>query len=278
MQIILHNKYGQLGNRVILITHFIKYALDHQHKLDISNFEEYKTLFNERSLKSLEKSGIRFTKLSSIHKFYRTLGYRLGSKISNFIKIWDIRQAFDMQDRTCVLEDNFPSASYVFPDGWLFRSSKLSAHDRPWVQQLFRPNAAIEEKLSAFLKQLDSQKETIGLHIRRGDYKGFLGGKYYFEFDYYLKLIERIQEEFPQTNLIICSDEKLPEEFDKFDQVFVSKSDFVTDLFLLSKCAFIVGVPSTFSLIAAYLGDAKLLHVKGMLEIKKSDFLTIDCI
>ncbi len=278
MKIVLHNKYGQLGNRVILITHFIKYALDHQHKLYISNFEEYKTLFNESSLKSLEKSGIRFTKLSPIHKFYRALGYRFGPMLSRFITIWDIRQKFDMQEKTCVLEENFPTTNYVFPDGWLFRSEKLNAHDRPWVQQLFRPNAAIEEKISAFLKQLDSQKETIGLHIRRGDYKDFLGGKYYFEFDYYLKLIERIQEEFPHTNMIICSDEKLPEEFNKFESVFISNSDFVTDLFLLSKCAYIVGVPSTFSLIAGYLGHSKLLRVKGELEIKRSDFLNINCI
>lgn len=275
MRIVLHSKYGQLGNRIILITHFIKYALKHNVKLEICNFQDYENDFDNAGLNSLSNKGIHFKELSFQDKIFRFLGYRFPNLVKNRVVIWDIRSSFDKKDRTCIIEDNIPNAQLIFPDGWLFRTAYLTGNDKTWVKALFRPNKQVSENLTKF-EGYFKNNSVVGLHIRRGDYKTFLGGKYYFELSYYSKLIEEIKNEFPQSKIIICSDEKLPEEFKQIEGVKVSESDFLTDLFLLSNCRYIIGPPSTFSLLAGYIGDSNLMHVEGGLEIDKLKFKKVD--
>ncbi len=94
-------------------------------------------------------------------------------------------------------------------------------------------------------------KDTIGIHIRRGDYANFPEHDILDE-DYYYRAIESIGI----GNIIICTDE--PEWVrERFDYPISPMKSDIEDLYLLSQCNRLILSNSSFSWWGAYLGVKK---------------------
>ena len=105
----------------------------------------------------------------------------------------------------------------------------------------------------------------LGVHIRRGDYRYFQGGKYYFPISFYKSFIQKINSLSSHSiGFLIVSDERL--SIDQFDglNVYLSNSSEIVDLIALSMCDGVIGPPSTFSYFAcSILGKSNLLHLEN---------------
>jgi len=64
-----------------------------------------------------------------------------------------------------------------------------------------------------------------------------------------------------QCKIIFFSNEPL--SFVEDENTYISKNDWYIDQFLMSKCDFLIGPPSTFTLWASYIGKVKYYHIEN---------------
>ena len=100
--------------------------------------------------------------------------------------------------------------------------------------------------------------------------------EYCFEDNVYIDIIQQLNSLLyyngPVTYLI-CSDEKIDKCAFNYFNIYFSKEDPVVDLLLLSKCDYIIGPPSTFSLWASYYGKVPLFTIKNnQVKLDLQDF------
>jgi hypothetical protein len=109
----------------------------------------------------------------------------------------------------------------------------------------------------------------IGIHVRKGDYKNFKDGMFYYEDEVYVKnvlhLISQLNLDTQNISIFIASNCDNSKNIIKNKLPFHTlTNDFgtdVDDLFALSQCQFILGPPSSFSCWAAYMGRSKLAFI-----------------
>lgn len=164
-----------------------------------------------------------------------------------------------------------------FVDGWQHRNDvSFIAEQKKKIVKLLRPAEEIVTKVGKYFEDYDGM--TIGVHIRRGDYKSYLGGKYYFSDECYLHIVEQIRAlyEGQKIRFLICSNEKFCISEDACDMFMIEKSDGITDLYALSRCDLIIGPPSSYSQWASFYGDVPLcLILSEKINVDKESFSKI---
>ncbi|MEQ1862049.1 MAG: hypothetical protein ABMA13_19190 [Chthoniobacteraceae bacterium] len=126
----------------------------------------------------------------------------------------------------------------------------------PAIRAFLRPSAAICEQVAAFLDPLRRRhRALVGIHIRRGDYRVYREGRWFFGDEVYRAVMERFAELLgPEVGFVVASNDPVqPQSFAPF-AVTPAPGHLMLDLFSLAGCDFIAGPPSTFSGCASYLG------------------------
>lgn len=100
----------------------------------------------------------------------------------------------------------------------------------------------------------------LGVHIRRGDYKTFYGGKYFFDDKVFIDYIKAFATGKNDVHVFICgNDPNINKELFKQElpevTVHFPNGNPGEDLCLLSECNYLIGPPSTFSLVASMYRD-----------------------
>lgn len=121
---------------------------------------------------------------------------------------------------------------------------------------------------------------VIGVHVRRGDYKTWADGKYFFSDEVYEKYMDNLEQKIKQANgkrvkFIVFSNENI--SFKESDRILISLNEWYVDQYLMSICDYLVGPPSTFSAWASYVGSVKYFHIvdsSGVVEL--NDFLSCE--
>ena len=97
----------------------------------------------------------------------------------------------------------------------------------------------------------------MGVHVRRGDYRDFEGGKYYYEDEVYDRNKAAIEREFASKGQNV--------QF----LMFPCRTA-VEDQWMMSQCDYLMGPPSTFTMWASFMGKVPLGIIKC-----KTDTLTL---
>lgn len=175
-----------------------------------------------------------------------------------------------------ILKESSTKDYYV--DGWGFRVHGLVAK----YQDIFIEKYTLKEKyyvnnslLNKISRNNRESTTIIGVHIRRGDYRTWRDGKYFFKDEVYkvymLNLEAEIYKKYDKECVFIIFSNELT-SFEDNANIHVSRNDWYIDHFLMSKCDFLIGPPSTFTLWASYIGKTKFLHItedSGSIEIDK---------
>jgi len=164
----------------------------------------------------------------------------------------------------------------IYVGGWDFRVNNLTEK----YQDYFIEKYTLKEKyiknnklLDLINKSKENGKTIIGVHIRRGDYKTFENGKYYFGDAVYKKYMDALAEKIKNCCFIIFSNENIL--INETEYIYKSNNQWYVDHFLMSKCDFLIGPPSTFTLWASYMGKVKYYHIKddsGIIDINYFNF------
>ena len=174
---------------------------------------------------------------------------------------------FDDEAKTGYYHSIILKRKTLYCKGWLFRSYDTTLKYRSFYQKMFDPDIDKQFFQEKYLKRSHEDQIIIGVHIRRGDYKSYSGGIYYYDDITYIEktkqLISVLNRDY--KILIFSNDDDLNhEEYNqKLKNVIISKNSAIADHFLMSKCDYIIGPPSTFSLWASYIGESPYYHIKN---------------
>ena len=152
--------------------------------------------------------------------------------------------------------------------GWYARWYDLFLKYKPEILELFAFDEAVERKAKERLG--DMWGVHLGVHIRRGDYKTHLGGRFYYSDEQYVRIIRRYYDNcYPKERLsvYICgNDPNLDKDYyrEHLKDFFVHfpEGNPAEDLCLLSLCDNLIGPPSTFTLVASMYHDTPLYWIE----------------
>lgn len=133
----------------------------------------------------------------------------------------------------------------------------------PEIRELFQPNENIRLPIDSYFMKLKKEGfSIIGIHIRRGDYKNWRGGKYFYSLDDYSDFMSQIERCLNTEKIIFyISTNERQEKLNHLAHHRLCErrgSSAAMDLYALSKCDYIIGPPSTFSRWASLMGSVPI--------------------
>jgi hypothetical protein len=154
----------------------------------------------------------------------------------------------------------------------LLYTPQIEKH-RSKISDIFIFNEEYLNKIS--ISNSEEYNMTIGVHIRRGDYKVWKDGKYYYTLQFYADLIKFYIINYPTARIIVCSNEDIASAIPANSNIVFSNANFISDLWLLTHCDYIIGPPSTFNAWASFIGKKPLYTIKSKDERPTLDFFNI---
>lgn len=153
-------------------------------------------------------------------------------------------------------ENYLPAENSFIIDGF-FQSEKYFLDSRNKILNLFSPSKEIEKIIKDKYSHL-LEKETIALHVRRGDYLKFPDHHPVQNIEYYKNGISFIKEKKEIENILVFSDDiewcKKNLQFENF--IFIENEKDYIELFLMSRCSNNIISNSSFSWWGAWLNNS----------------------
>ena len=284
--VILGYKTGQLGNRLFQYAHWMGNAWEYKYFLYNPSFDEYGLYFDrneEDSIYEMTRSFLSSVVVRKIVLFLSKIIFKymhcskknvVGNRWIRFYRIFDDEEC-NLRNPEFIKLRN--STKCLVVQGWLYRDSASFNTYAERIREFFRPLLVHErniENLMLSVREPASSKIVIGLHMRGGDYKSFMGGRFYYTPEQYGGIMHKIEDHFGKEKVrwIVCSNETIDiEAFSAFD-VMVGTGQIVEDMYTFSVCDYIVGPPSTYTGWASFYGNKPLYfieEIEGEIVFKK---------
>ncbi len=198
---------------------------------------------------------------------------KLILKKLSILKIVSIRTKSSYDD---ILLNAFSRNIYV--EGWTSPDADIIKPYKELLVEKYSLKESFYMKNSMYLDILSVNKidyALVAIHIRRGDYKTFRDGIYYYNDEDYENFMKQMKISIQNSDgkkciFIIFSTENT--SFEKSETLWISHNSWFVDHFLMGKCDYIIGPPSTFSIWASFIGEAKYFHINKLdqkIELKK---------
>lgn len=241
--------YGQRGNILYLDAHCLATGLKYNQKVCLWNFEKFKDDYickcSVENICSIQKPNYKIKLLYYIGKLLNKIGITADS--DTIIK-------------------KIKKGKNVYILNWSFRNEQAFINYREDIVSFFSPKENLVKNIS---KKIDILKNTydilVGVHIRRGDYQYWNGGKYYFDYNTYKKWMTEayyVLREKGKLIFIIFSNEKVPEYFrDARFPIAISHGNALEDQYFMSRCDYIISTRTTFASWAEYMGHASRAYM-----------------
>lgn len=168
------------------------------------------------------------------------------------------------------LEQKMLRHKHIVVSGWNVRFYEHFLTYRDEICQLFKIDEQYTHPVEEAMKVAEADKKGVrlGVHIRRGDYAQWQYGKYCFDDDTYARLINRFaalhEGETIHVYLSTNDPEVHAETYQKLCpkvKIHLLQGNAPSDLYMLSACDYVIGPPSTFSLVAAMYRDIPLYRM-----------------
>ena len=267
--IILKEKYGQLGNRLWQFSHLLAFSKEYNLFISYPGFNDYADYF-EGTKNNLFCSYPMIYVPFKIPKIVRKLIFnsvslikRILLKINKFNiiykHIWvQPGHYYDLDEKEHI--DVLTKYRIVTLEGWLIRGNNSFVKHNNFIRSYFKPINKYTKPVDDLISFIRGKHDIIiGVHIRRGDYELHKPENYY-SFSEYHELLNSLSKLFIKKNIafIIGSDEKIPQSVFTENNLYYTDGFFINDLYAFSKCDYIIGVVSTFTLWASFFGNVPL--------------------
>lgn len=158
--------------------------------------------------------------------------------------------------------------------------SKFRLKYKNEIEVLFSPNVSVKNKVSEkFSEKRGENSIIVGVHIRRGDYRTFNNGMYFYTNAQYRSILLKVNDLFKDKNTLffISSNEKIDlTDFQGCECFLIDNSMAISDLYGLCISDYIIGPPSTFSGWASFYGNKPLYFIENLSEsFGRDDFKNI---
>lgn len=208
-------------------------------------------------------------------------------KFPLYIRVFQKGKTGDLYRRTLIklLHNHVVQGIFAKPffqkHGFVNSNTIMFRHEyypEVWEQEkgLFAPSTAIAERIDAEFDHCrqNSTGKIVGIHLRKGDYKDYYDGFYYYEDEEYADFMRQMVKLLGEdTYFFIASNEKIDKDhFKEFHMMDSHNTKAAEDMYCLSKCDYIMGPFSTFSGWASFYGQVPYYYFRRKAKITLSDF------
>lgn len=172
------------------------------------------------------------------------------------------------------------TTSRKFVYSWRHRASKeYYPYVMDEIRNVYAPNQNVIDEVKPVMDRYRREGYfIIGVHIRRGDYKTFEGGRYYFELDEYRQHMQALLEIYHDKKVCFAISTNEKNEYKVFEGLDICQTVNITaihDLYMLSQCDRIIGPLSTFSRWASFYGRVPLCFIEHGKAIQNDNDFSI---
>jgi hypothetical protein len=165
---------------------------------------------------------------------------------------------------------------HIVVSGWNVRFYDLFLKYRKDICDLFAIDSKYTEPVRTKMQEAEKSSTPhlassiirLGVHIRRGDYAAWQDGKFFFDDEVYANHINRFAAIHQNKDIHVYLSTNDPTVMEETYQrlcpsvhIHHLHGNAPEDLFMLSECDFLIGPPSTFSLVAAMYRDIPLYRM-----------------
>jgi hypothetical protein len=267
--IIIAYKPGQLANRIFHFAKFLAYSYEHHVAVVNPAFDDYARYFCKTKAQWVPASnGFSGNASRNFIALIYHGSYIMGRLLhklqvdSKFMSVTylDWHEKYDLDE-----DKKLRTAGFHFVQGWGFNAARLVDRHKNKIIEFFRPENNLEHKIDDYFQRFNIGKRWVGVHIRHGDYQFFEGGKYFYDLTQYKTAMRSLAEKHSDLHFLICTNNKSISQ-SNFDELTVTLAPGheLMDLYLLAKCNYIMGPPSTYSLWASFYGNVPLYQIKNV--------------
>lgn len=272
--VVIALKPGQLGNLLILYSNFIANGRAYNYSVYNPTFYEYADYF-EHLKQSLFISYPKNSFAPPFVFFFRKLIYLT---IDLFVRIMNragLKSGWGWQIIDLKWEENYNINSpdfikrikqkkYSLIWGWGFRDDRNYIKMSDEIRNFFSLREDLKISVTNFIDSIrkGEKKILVAIHIRHGDYKSFMKGKFFYTLPQYIDLMKKAENLFGKgfIKFILFSNNPQDMPKDTPEHCF-GPGHFIEDLYAMAQCDYIIGPPSTFSRWASYYGKKPLYCV-----------------
>lgn len=234
--------YGQMCNSLLQYAHAYAWGLEHGGRTFVSLRLSHKYRYFELSKRP---------ELSTANYIIGTLLYRTRLVPRLYLK--------HPEEATPERMLTINNQSCNILRGWYFRSYECFIKHKAAIREMFGIQPQFLTRIRPYIETHSAGADIrLGVHIRRGDYLTHNGGIHFFDDETYIEYIRQFCAQFPdkKVSVFICTND--PDlDIEKYrtalqnPAVFLPKGNEIEDLYTLSVMDYIIGVRSTFSLVAS---------------------------
>lgn len=271
--IVIADKAGQLGNRLLLFAHLIAAAEEASVRVVDLSFTPYRASFSVFSrlrtpacppgTVSRPLGRVTCSVLLLAARAVAAVALRLHLPPNRLLTVFRIseNERVDLADPD--IRRRLAGSRLVLLQGWLFRDAEALERHADLVRGILTPVPAIVMAADQVVKRVRAEDGVVvGVHIRQGDYRVHLGGRFYYPTEAYVRVMERLRDALDgEVRFLITTDSE--QDWDAFSHLPYerAKGSSVEDLYTLSACDLIVGPPSSFTLWASFYGRTPLAMI-----------------
>ena len=258
---------GQLGNQLWAYANLIAVARENNVKVIIILQQNYYQLLDAEGLAQGRKSKIYILQGGTLKaRIFKKISTILLKQNSAFLRrLFAVRIINDGGKSLTETVTNSKRKTYIV-NAWeqrIHSESFIKQHDfiRSIILPEHKSRSMAEQQISELRQSFD---KIVAVHIRRGDYKEFLDGRFYFEDDVYLQKMKDTRQLLSPANVCfaVFSNEKINvQNFEEINISFKNTNTPIGDMWGISCCDYIMGPLSTFSMWASFLKNVPLLFI-----------------
>ncbi len=245
--VVLFKGYNNHSNRLLQAIHLDAFCMEHGLEFYNPSFWRMKGLYG---IKGKPMDAVVWSLLCTLNKIH------LLPKIK-------FNQG-GMQEK---YEQMLQQKKLVFVHGWRFRNFELTEKYQKELVAKYSVLPELYETNELYQKVLNTDRSAynlVGVHVRKGDYRTWKNGIYFFEDTVYQAYMNNMDAALSkatgkQTMFLVFSNETL--QIQPSETVLISKNPWYVDQKIMSLCDYLIGPPSTFTLWASYLGNARYYQI-----------------
>ena len=285
--IIVSCNYGRLGNRLHTHANILAWCISNDYNLSNLSFRLYSDLFEKQRYHSsdsyFQTKNILFylMKLDFIRNFIERL---ILSK--KWIRRLSLFCYYIEKDNFSTLEEQelslLKTDKVIIINAWDIRCPTSLKLVRENVREILRPASCYLNTAKNFISSLKKHYDClVGIHARRGDYRTYLNGKYYYSWEKYINWISELKTILKDSGyrkicFVLCSDEKPPKSILKAEAIhYEGGQHFITDLHILTLCDYSIGPPSSFGTWVSWYRKVPRLHLEKDTKIRSLDQFSV---
>lgn len=282
--IVVADPAGRLGNKLLQASHLIAAASDAGFKILLPPFYESHRFFphldDALPLYPPQGQTTFIVHASRLFLFQAAraaaaIAVRLGLGGNRWFRVIRLEQGERLNLRDRGVRNQLRSTKLVVLQGWLFRDPDSLQSHRAVVKKVLTPTNDVLSAAGSLVEEARGDGElVVGIHIRQGDYRQHLGGRFFFSIDTYVSVMEQILQLFPRdVRFLVASD--TDQDWKRLGHLPCTRchGHALIDLFALAGCDYVCGPPSSFSLWASFYGDTPLCMIMSPEQVvTREDF------